>query len=105
MAILNDLPEALNFSSAGLSASAEIGCFGSPFSSVARPALHQPPDFVGDRDRVAIQIHAERRDDVGLRANTDGCTQRLAGEHVRTVELAGDHAIEHDLPVGLAARA
>ena len=35
MAILNGLPAALNFSSAGLSASAEIGCTGLPCASLA----------------------------------------------------------------------
>ena len=36
-----------------------------------------------------------------LRAEADGRAERLAGEHVRAVELAVDHPIEQDLPVGL----
>ena len=40
-------------------------------------------------------------DDVGFGAEADGGAQRLAGEHVRAIELAVDHAVEQHLPVGL----
>ena len=63
--------------------------------------LHQFPHFVGNRDRVAVQIHAEAGDDIGFGADTHCGAERLAREHVRTVEFTGDHAIEDDLPVGL----
>ena len=36
-----------------------------------------------------------------LGAEADGGAERLAGQHVRAVELAGDHAVEQHLPVGL----
>ena len=63
--------------------------------------LHQRPHFVRDRGRVAVQIHAERGDDVGFGAEADGRAERLAGEHVRAVEFAGDDAIENHFPVRL----
>ncbi len=36
-----------------------------------------------------------------VRAESDRGSERLAGEHMRAVELAGDHAIEQHLPVRL----
>ena len=41
------------------------------------------------------------RDDVGLGAEADGGPERLAGQHVGAVELAGDHPVEQHLPVRL----
>ena len=63
--------------------------------------LHLLPDLVRDRDRVAVEIEAERGHQVRLRADAERRADRLAGQHVGAVELAGDHAIEQDLPVGL----
>ena len=75
--------------------------FGQPLLVGGEAALHELPDFVGNRDGVAVEVHAETGDDVGLRADAHRGAERLAREHVRAVELAGDHAIEDDLPVGL----
>ena len=63
--------------------------------------LHLSPDGVGNGDAVAVQIHAERGNNVGPGAKTDGRPQRLAGQHMRAVQLAVDDAIEQHLPVGL----
>ena len=63
--------------------------------------LHLFPDVVGNGDAVAVQIHAERRDDVCLRADADGRGNRLAGQHVRAVQFAGDDAVEQNFPVRL----
>ena len=78
-----------------------IGCTGFGTASAGIDGLHLLPDRVRDRDAVAVQIHAEGRDHVGLRADADGRADRLSREHVRAVELAADHAIEQDLPVRL----
>ena len=63
--------------------------------------LHLGPDLVRHRDAVAVEIHREGRDDVGLGAEADGRGDRLAGQHVRAIELAGDDAVEQHFPVGL----
>ncbi len=38
---------------------------------------------------------------MGLGAEADGGGERLAGQHVGAIELAGDDAVEQHLPVGL----
>ncbi|MCY1537692.1 hypothetical protein D9M68_732000 [compost metagenome] len=63
--------------------------------------LHLGPHRVGHGDAVAVEVHAEGRDDVGLGAESDGGAQRLAGQHVRAVELTVDHPVQQHLPVGL----
>ena len=50
---------------------------------------------------LPLRSMLKRGDDVGLGAEADRGAERLAREHVRAVELAGDDAIEDDLPVGL----
>jgi hypothetical protein len=59
------------------------------------------PHRVGNGDAVAVQVHREGGDDVGLGAEADGRAERLAGQHMGAVELAVDHAVEQYLPVGL----
>ena len=63
--------------------------------------LHLFPDGIRDGNGVAVQVHAERGDDLCLGTETDGGTQRLAGQHVRSVQFAGNHPIQQHLPVGL----
>ena len=63
--------------------------------------LHLRPDLVRHGDAVAVEIHREGRDDVRLGAEADRGAERLPGQHMGTVELAGDHAIEQHFPVGL----
>ena len=63
--------------------------------------LHHLPDFVGDGDTVAVQVHAEGGDDVGLGTEADRRAQRLSRQHVSAVEFAGDDPVQQHLPVGL----
>ncbi len=63
--------------------------------------LHLVPDAVGHGDGVAVQVHDEGGDDVGLGAKADGGAQGLTREHVRAIEFTRDDAIEQHLPVGL----
>ena len=63
--------------------------------------LHLLPDFIADRDAIAIKVHRERRDDMGLGAEPDRRGKRLTGKHMRPVKLSVDHPIEQNLPVGL----
>ncbi|MNC37025.1 hypothetical protein D3C75_855740 [compost metagenome] len=67
--------------------------------------LHLRPHRVGHGDGVAVEVHGEGGDHVGLGAEADGGAQRLAGQHVRAIQLAGDHAVEQHLPVGLGLEA
>ena len=63
--------------------------------------LHLLPDLVGDRDAIAVEIHAAGGNNVGLGAETNGRANRLPGQHVRPVEFAVNDAIEQHLPIGL----
>ncbi len=63
--------------------------------------LHLLPDRVGHGDAVAVQVHAESGNDVGLSAIADGGAQRLARKHVGAVQLTGDDPIQQNFPVGL----
>lgn len=63
--------------------------------------LHLGPDVVGDGDAVAIEIHGEGGDDVRFGAEADGRGDGLTGEHVGSVEFAGNDVVEEGLPVGL----
>jgi hypothetical protein len=60
--------------------------------------------LVENGNSVAVEVHREGGDDVSLGAEADGGRQRLAGQHVRTVELAVDDAVEQYLPIGLGLR-
>src|SRR3546814_2903735 len=62
--------------------------------TVRNMGLHHLPDFVGDGDAVAVQVHRERRDDMRLGAKADGGGKRLAGQHMGAVEFACNHAIK-----------
>ena len=63
--------------------------------------LHRFPDFIGNRDAIAVQIHGKGRDDMGFGAISDGRGKRLACQHMRPVQLPADHAIQQNLPVRL----
>src|SRR3546814_4703995 len=63
--------------------------------------LDHAPDLVRQGDRVAVQVQAQRRDEIGLGAIADGRRDRLTGEHVRAVKLPADDAVQKHLPVGL----
>ncbi len=63
--------------------------------------FHLLPDGVRHRDGIAIEVHGEGRNDVGLGAKADGGANRLAGEHVRAVQLTVDDTVQQHLPVGL----
>ena len=101
IAILKALPSLRNCSTTGFSASALIGCTGLPSAPLGDVGQHLRPDRVRHGDRVAIQVHAEGGDHIGLGAEADGRAQRLTGQHVRAVEFAADHAVEEHLPVRL----
>ena len=64
--------------------------------------LHFIPNRIRHRDAIAVQIHAEGCDHVCLGANPNGCAQWLTGQHVGTIELSIDHAVEQNFPVGLS---
>ena len=98
---MNGLPGALNFSTTGLSASALIGCTGLPCASVGTCGFISAHTSFETVIALPLRSMLNAGDDVGLRADADRRAERLAREHVRAVELAGDHAIENDLPVGL----
>lgn len=63
--------------------------------------LHLFPDFIGNGDAVAVQIHRESGNDMSLGTEADGRTERLTGQHVCAVQFPGDDAVEQDFPVGL----
>lgn len=63
--------------------------------------LHQRPDLIGNRDSIAIQIHAESGDDIGFGAKADGRAQGLPRQHVRPIQFAGDHPVQQNFPVRL----
>ena len=63
--------------------------------------FHHGPDRIADGDRVAVQIHRQRRHDMGLRAIADGRGQGLARQHMRPVQLARDHPVQQHLPIRL----
>ena len=63
--------------------------------------LHHFPNFVGDGDAVAVQVHRKWGDDVGLGTVADGRSQWLACQHMCAVELSVDHTIQQNLPVRL----
>ena len=66
--------------------------------------LHLGPNGVGHGDGVAVEVHGKGRDHVCLGTKTDGGAERLTGQHVCTVQLAHDHAIQQYLPVGLCLK-
>ena len=66
-----------------------------------QPLFKVSPHGVGDSDRVAVHIHAERGNDVCLGTDADGGADRLAGKHVCTVQFACDHPVQQHFPVGL----
>ena len=59
------------------------------------------PDLVRQRDGIAVEVEAERRDQIGLGAIADGRRDGLSRQHVRAVQLPADHPVEQDLPVRL----
>ena len=59
------------------------------------------PDLVGQRDRIAIEVERERRDQFGLGAVADGRGQWLSGEHMRAVQLTTNHPVQQHFPVRL----
>ena len=63
--------------------------------------FHLFPDAIGNSNGVTIQVHAKRGNDIRLGTKTNGCTQRLTGQHMRTVEFAINDTIQQHLPVGL----
>ena len=63
--------------------------------------LHHLPHFVGHGNTVAIEVHGNWRDDMCFGAVADSCCQRLPGQHVCAVELAGDDPVQQYFPVGL----
>ena len=64
-------------------------------------ALDHAPDLVRKGDRVAVEIKAERSDEIGLGAIADGGGDGLACQHMRAVKLPADDPVKQHLPVGL----
>ena len=63
--------------------------------------LHLRPDVVGHGDAVAVVVETVGGDDVCLGAEADRGSDRLTGEHVRSVEFTADDPVEENFPVGL----
>ena len=64
--------------------------------------FHLAPDIVRYRDAITVKVHAECSDNVCLSTEANGCAQRLARQHVCTVQLTIDNAVEQDFPVSLS---
>ena len=63
--------------------------------------LHLRPDGIRNGDAISVQVHGERSDHIRLGPDADCRSDRLAGEHVSAVDVAGDDIVEKDLPVRL----
>ncbi len=77
------------------------GMSGIAVAAVFNVWAHLLPYVVRYGNAVAVQVHAERGDDVRLGAVTNGRTKWLACQHVGAIKGAGHHAVKQNFPVGL----
>ncbi len=63
--------------------------------------FHRFPDVIGHGNTVTVEVHTEGGDDIGLGAIAYGCAQRLAGQHVGTIQFTGDDPVQQHFPVRL----
>jgi hypothetical protein len=59
------------------------------------------PYLVRHRDGIAVEIEADRSNQLRLGTNASRCGNGLTRQHVRAIKLATNHAIQQHFPVCL----
>ena len=68
---------------------------------IERRANRQRDEIYAIQGRYQTQIQALQDEILRLGPETDGCGQRLTGQHMRPVKLPVDHPVQKNLPVRL----